>query len=677
MSDSEIFIKFPDKMEYRGNEYYDLEDDICSEECAKLFETYSDIKKRYSDVTKIAEGGMKKIYRAYDKKSGRYISIAKLKDGDEKFHGTFLAEARMTSALQHPNIIQVHEIDFDENKQPYFTMDLKVGDSLLTIIENIAIKDECYLQNYSREELIELFLKVCDAVSYSHSQGILHLDIKPDNIQVGDYGEVLLCDWGMARYTGDYHEEEDTILNTGDLLGATLQGEIRGTPGFMAPELIIDKSNRCEQTDIYALGALLYTLLTFQRPLDGSVENILENTAKGNIISPQNKMPELNIPDSLDSVVLKAMSLQIEDRYQTVNELMTDVRKYIFGFSTEAEEADFIKEAELFIKRNRKVCTISFISLLLIAIIVTVFITHLHHSREQEVELRKKAQLAEAEAVENLKRYEEEKQLANASLTFNPKGALSDIKEKFNRNFLFDPIGSVETVMQKLKRIKEVNSEDAHLHEIKADMHFIKQEFQLALVELKKGRGDKISKTKIKALEMITDYHGEGKASPISVLKKILTVYGVKMGHMHIRMLFYDRMYRNNLEQHLEFIKEVFKAANRIDKLDEFNYHNKSKTLTIKGEFDTLGKYFDIYDRRLSFFSSIEIDHLKLSSSLKLKVHTLQGLKLKSLDLRSMKFRKGEFNLPEGITEKVIFTKGFVAPSVIKSLREHTYVEFD
>ena len=320
------FIPIPENLDYRATEFYDLEDDERDTQCSQLYEAFSDMNKRYTEVCEIASGGMKIISRAYDQKTGRYVAMAFIKERlGKQAHGPFLAEARLTAALHHPNIMKIHDIDYRDDGSPYFTMDLKLGDSLNEILKKLHQNVEAYTNSYNTEALLNIFIKICDAVSYSHSQGILHLDIKPDNIQVGDHGEVLLCDWGLARQVGDKNTNEDELLDMNFLNGQTLAGRVRGTPGFMAPELLKDKKNRGFQSDIYALGALLYCVLTHENPIDGDIETVLLKTKHGDIIPPALRCPNKSIAKSLNAVVMKAMAYDKHDRYSSVNEFTEDV----------------------------------------------------------------------------------------------------------------------------------------------------------------------------------------------------------------------------------------------------------------------------------------------------------------------------------------------------------------
>ena len=151
----------------------------------------------------------------------------------------------------------------------------------------------------------------------------------------------------------------DQLLDNDFLIGQTIMGKVQGTPGYMAPELVEDKKKRCLQTDIYALGAVLYSMLTRCQPYEGDTEAILAQTISGQLKSPIERSPELAIPASLNAVVLKAMQSKIENRYDKVEQLISDVQKYLYGYSTTAENAGFLKELSLFYKRNKTVCLVT------------------------------------------------------------------------------------------------------------------------------------------------------------------------------------------------------------------------------------------------------------------------------------------------------------------------------
>ena len=234
-----------------------------------------DLYKRYRYKRFINEGAMKSIYSCHDQSTARQVAYAVPKNNKEEVVESFLREAKITASLQHPNIIPVYDIGVDDD-QSFFTMKLVDGQSLADVI-----KDP--IKSLDTHYLLTVFLKVCDAVSYAHSNGIVHLDLKPENIQISAHGEVLICDWGLAKVVDLFKDESNPLLDNeafykADQLQHTLYGYIKGTPGFLSPEQA--KGNKAEKSyssDIYSLGAILYNILTKKIPIQSpSLDRVLE-----------------------------------------------------------------------------------------------------------------------------------------------------------------------------------------------------------------------------------------------------------------------------------------------------------------------------------------------------------------------------------------------------------------
>lgn len=323
-----------------------------------IFSELQTVGEAYCDKVFHSAGGMKSIYKIRDLRTDRFVAMAEPNKADrlsDQEAEQFLREARITAALDHPNIVPIYDIGLNSSGEPFFTMKFMKGLSLDKILREKFKKNPYYSNVFDRAFFLEMFLKVCEAVAYAHSCGIIHLDIKPANIMVGDYGEVYICDWGLAKIMNSDSPEYKNIvpLNEAVLTDITLSGEVKGTPGFMAPEQIDRQlGKRSEQTDVYALGALLYAMLTFQRPLaELSPEQTMQQTRQGTVPPPKRLIKEL--PDSLDAICTKAMAVEKADRYHTVDELLGDLRAYQEGFVTEAEDASAFKIVYLLVKRNR------------------------------------------------------------------------------------------------------------------------------------------------------------------------------------------------------------------------------------------------------------------------------------------------------------------------------------
>ncbi len=300
--------------------------------------------------------------------------------------------------LEHPNIMPIFDMGVYEDDQPYFVMKLIREDSLADILRELLKMNPLYVKRYTLPALLEIFVKVCDAVSYAHSKGVLHLDLKPENIKVGNYGEVLVCDWGLAKVIGSTTDttvtEDKSVESLSQLTRHTVSGVIKGTPGFMAPEQISKGfGDKTEQTDIYSLGAILYSILTLRLHVTGeSADDLITKTLSDTIILPSRRTPSRPIPEGVEAVAMKALSQQQPKRYEAVQDIITDINKYLMGFATEAEGASFTRLLLLLFKRNSALSISFIISVSTIVAILTFFLIKIEHERTIAEEANQKYQ---------------------------------------------------------------------------------------------------------------------------------------------------------------------------------------------------------------------------------------------------------------------------------------------
>jgi serine/threonine protein kinase len=336
-------------------------------------------KDKYKFIRSIGFGGMKAVLAVSDKDTTRNVAMAIIPDFEDRPQADinrFIREARITARLEHPNIVPIHDIGIDGSGSPYFTMKFLRGKTLATILKKLKEGDEETLERYDLPQLLRIFVKVCNGISFAHSQHIIHLDLKPENIHVGDFGEVLVLDWGLAKFIGEAEniqvdEKKDEVQNNAVTAMMTLDGVAKGTPGFMAPEQAAGKNReKDERTDIYALGSILYTILTFDSPLSGKgVKEVLEDTIRGNIQAPREMQnPYRTIPAALEAICMKAMERIPDYRYQNVWELREDIFAFMSGFATKAENAGSIKKTFLFINRNWLAMLFIIVLVLLVAV---------------------------------------------------------------------------------------------------------------------------------------------------------------------------------------------------------------------------------------------------------------------------------------------------------------------
>jgi eukaryotic-like serine/threonine-protein kinase len=279
-----------------------------------------------------ARGGMGRIHPATDRNLLRHVALKRL---DRSFSDVpmyregFIAEAQITGQLEHPNIVPVHELSVTATGIPYFTMKLVQGVSLSEWLRDAQRK----VGSPERlEDGLELFLKVCDAVAYAHHRGVIHRDLKPDNIMIAEFGQVYVMDWGLARLT-------KSRPYSGDRSQMEAPGPV-GTPSYMAPEQARGNPKEMdERSDVFGLGAILYELLTGklpygqQRDADATIERarIAQTVPVELVVRHLSLTQTFAAPQHLCRIVDKAIASRPEERYQTVLELQTAVRQFLRG----------------------------------------------------------------------------------------------------------------------------------------------------------------------------------------------------------------------------------------------------------------------------------------------------------------------------------------------------------
>jgi serine/threonine protein kinase len=346
----------------------------------------------YAIESVVAEGGVGIIHRAVDLNIGRMVAMKVLRENESPSQVNvlrFIQEAKINGQLEHPNIVPVYELGQDESRQPYYTMKLVEGETLEDILAAIQRGDERALSQYPLPALLTIFEKICDAMAFAHSKRIVHRDLKPANVMVGEYGEVLVLDWGMAKILDESPRAEDISKSSPVLLSKsmkvkdsnlTMSGFVMGTPSFMAPEQLENQSIDTH-TDVYALGGILYNILTLHPPHeDEDILKMLEQIKAGEIRPPTSYNPVKNnrqfrwmgwrkattkipkvlphcpsgrVPQPLSSVAMKALALKPADRYPEVRSLQEDVQAYQRGFITSVEGGGFWRHAFLWMKRHR------------------------------------------------------------------------------------------------------------------------------------------------------------------------------------------------------------------------------------------------------------------------------------------------------------------------------------
>ncbi len=289
----------------------------------------------YLLIKTLGKGGMGEVFLAFDPMCKRMVAIKKIRDellDKPNIHERFLREARIASQLTHPAIIPIFSIHSDSSMS-YYTMPYVEGKTLKEILQGCRQKlhnGYPLAQEESLPSLLNLFLKICEAIGYSHSKGVLHRDLKPDNVIVGKFGEVLLLDWGIAKKI-DEGEKEDEICEFSQNSALTKPGKIAGTITYLAPERAFGKPSSF-QTDIYALGVMLFQILTLTSPFRRTTLAELRKKAHSEQVpDPKERSPYRDISQPLSEMVFKSLAFPPEKRYQKVEELTRDLKNFIEG----------------------------------------------------------------------------------------------------------------------------------------------------------------------------------------------------------------------------------------------------------------------------------------------------------------------------------------------------------
>jgi serine/threonine protein kinase len=254
---------------------------------------------RYEILERLGQGGMASVYRAHDRDLDRQVAVKVLHTDAvaDSAKTRMLREARVIARMEHPGILPVHDLGLLPDGRIYYAMKFVHGLRL----------DEFLSTTQSLSDRLRVFLRICEAVAFAHSQGVIHRDLKPSNVMIGGFGEVLVIDWGLAKVLSDQTASASASPQAPPaqpMSGSepTLHGSVLGTPGFMAPEQELGRTDAVDQrTDVFGLGALLSSLLTAASP------------------------------KSLRAISDKARSADPVDRYPSVTELIDDVNNFLNG----------------------------------------------------------------------------------------------------------------------------------------------------------------------------------------------------------------------------------------------------------------------------------------------------------------------------------------------------------
>jgi len=320
-------------------------------------ETMQDASKlkldHFTMVRKFVRGSLGDVWLARDESLTRLVVVKQMNRQASQSPmalARFRREAEVTGRLEHPNIVPIYQFGYGDNDEPFYTMRF-VGKRTLSdaISDYHARCNEGIADVVELRRLLSFFLSVCQAIAFAHSRHVLHRDLKPENIALGNFGEVVILDWGLAKYTEEgegnderHLEEEQVGVGSCD---TTVLGQVLGTPYYMSPEQAaghIDKMD--ERTDVYGLGAVLFTILTGVAPHEAGEDESTSKKLQGPdlytaiVENPTPRAIKFNsaVSRELDAICAKAMAGTPASRYPSAADLAEDVEHWMAGESISA-----------------------------------------------------------------------------------------------------------------------------------------------------------------------------------------------------------------------------------------------------------------------------------------------------------------------------------------------------
>jgi len=296
---------------------------------------------RYTHFKTIARGGKCLIQSCKDFHLSRvvaYKSLHKEIADDPLEQKRFLREARVTAMLQHPNTIPIYELSRDNRNHFFFTMKLVEGYTLREILDTSSEEGTLPVDGYGFHRMVTILIQIANALDYAHSHRVVHRDVKPANILMGPFGEVLLLDWGLAKV---WSEQPETIPDQpfdrdGDP-SLTSRGRLQGTALYMSPEQIAESDDLDHRSDLYSLGVVLYEILSGRDMIAGDVvSEVLEQAAHSKPPRPSEVAPDREIPEELENICMRCIEKDPDRRIQTARQLVSALRSWRLRWSAES-----------------------------------------------------------------------------------------------------------------------------------------------------------------------------------------------------------------------------------------------------------------------------------------------------------------------------------------------------
>ncbi len=411
---------------------------------------------RYEPVKELGRGGMGVVLRVRDTDLRRDVAMKVLRpdrndsrsDQGKRDLRRFIEEAQITGQLEHPGIVPVHEMGCDAQGRVFFTMKMVRGEPLSEVLRRLRLGEIDTVSAWPLDKMLGVFLKICEALDFAHAHNVVHRDLKPANVMLGDFGEVLVMDWGLARVLEGPDKDTQSVSISTDSTERrvttqaaspefTLDGTVVGTPAYMAPEQARGELAKIDaRTDVFALGAILYEMLCLRPPYEGvDATQLIESAAHGEIKTPLARaakdptiryrmahLPGSKIPRELDAVCMKALSHAQSDRYQDVRALKAEVENFIAGRPVSVRRDPMAVRIAKWVRRHPTLAASSAAAVVVVLLSAAVIASVVADASLKEAEADRKAMadnksrlLAERDAMDaTLKKTQAEKDALKA-----------------------------------------------------------------------------------------------------------------------------------------------------------------------------------------------------------------------------------------------------------------------